>query len=66
MPRYVIQVTDKRSHAGDNCGAGAGDLIVCIAGGGKGTATGAAVGGSAGFVGGALTGNSQIELPAET
>lgn len=47
-------------------GAGAGALIGALAGGGKGAAIGAAVGGGVGLAGGAMTGNSQIELPAET
>jgi hypothetical protein len=41
---------------------GAGTAIGAVAGGGK----GAVIGGAAGFAGGALTGNKQIELPAES
>lgn len=41
---------------------GGGALIGGIAGGGK----GAAIGAAAGFAGGALTGNKQIEIPAES
>jgi hypothetical protein len=41
-------------------------LIGGIAGGGKGAAIGAGVGAAAGFIGGALTGNKQIEIPAES
>jgi hypothetical protein len=41
---------------------GGGALIGGIAGGGK----GAAIGAAAGLAGGALTGNKQIELPAES
>jgi len=37
-----------------------------IAGGGKGAGIGALVGAAGGFVGGALTGNKQVEIPAET
>lgn len=47
-------------------GAAAGAVIGALAGGGKGAAIGAGVGGGVGLAGGALTGNSQIELPAET
>jgi hypothetical protein len=47
-------------------GGGLGALIGGLAGGGKGAAIGAAAGAGAGFAGGALTGNKQIELPAET
>jgi hypothetical protein len=41
-------------------------LIGGIAGGGKGAAIGAGVGAAAGFIGGTLTGNKQIEIPAES
>jgi len=37
-----------------------------LAGGGKGAGIGALVGAGAGFVGGVLTGNKQIEIPAES
>jgi len=47
-------------------GGGAGALIGGLAGGGKGALIGMGVGAGAGLVGGALTGNQQIELPAET
>jgi hypothetical protein len=56
----------KRTAATTGGGAALGAIIGGIAGGGKGAAIGAAVGGGAGFAGGALTGNKQIELPAET
>jgi hypothetical protein len=41
-------------------------LIGGIAGGGKGAGIGALVGAGAGLVGGTLTGNQQIEIPAES
>lgn len=47
-------------------GGALGALIGGLAGGGKGAAIGAAAGAGAGFAGGTLTGNKQIELPAET
>ena len=56
----------KRTAVATGGGAAGGALIGGIAGGGKGAAIGAAVGAGAGFVGGTLTGNNQIELPAES
>jgi len=56
----------KRTAATTGGGAAVGAVIGGIAGGGKGAAIGAGVGAGVGFAGGALTGNSQIELPAET
>lgn len=56
----------KRTAATTGGGAAVGAVIGGIAGGGKGAAIGAGVGAGAGFAGGAMTGNSQIELPAET
>jgi hypothetical protein len=56
----------KRTAVATGGGAALGAIIGGIAGGGKGAAIGAGVGGGAGFAGGALTGNDQIELPAET
>ena len=47
-------------------GAAAGALVGGVAGGGRGAGIGALVGAGAGLVGGALTGNKQIEVPAET
>jgi len=55
----------KRTAATTGGGAAGGALIGGIAGGGKGAAIGAAVGAGAGLVGGAMTGNKQIEYPAE-
>ena len=46
--------------------AGLGALIGGIAGGGKGAGIGALVGAGAGLLGGAVTGNQQIEIPAES
>jgi hypothetical protein len=56
----------KRTAVTTGGGAALGAIIGGIAGGGKGAAIGAGVGGGAGFAGGALTGNKQIELPAES
>jgi hypothetical protein len=56
----------KRTAVATGGGAAGGALIGGIAGGGKGAAIGAVVGAGAGFVGGTLTGNNQIELPAES
>jgi hypothetical protein len=56
----------KRTAATTGGGAAGGALIGGIAGGGKGAGIGALVGAGAGFVGGALTGNKQIEIPAES
>ena len=56
----------KRTAATTGGGAAGGALIGGIAGGGKGAGIGALVGAGAGLVGGALTGNQQIEIPAES
>jgi hypothetical protein len=56
----------KRTAVTTGGGAAGGALIGGLAGGGKGAGIGALVGAGAGFAGGALTGNKQIELPAET
>lgn len=56
----------KRTAVTTGGGAALGALIGGLAGGGKGAGIGALVGGGAGFAGGTLTGNKQIELPAET
>jgi len=72
---YEIQTTmaeqtskgkGKRTAVATGGGAAGGALIGGIAGGGKGAGIGALVGAGAGFIGGSLTGNKQIELPAET
>jgi hypothetical protein len=56
----------KRTAATTGGGAAGGALIGGLAGGGKGAGIGALVGAGAGFIGGAVTGNKQIEIPAET
>jgi hypothetical protein len=56
----------KRTAKTTGAGAAGGALIGGLAGGGKGLAIGAVVGAGAGLVGGAMTGNKQIELPAES
>lgn len=72
---YVIQTTmaeqtatgkGKRTAAATGGGAAGGALIGGIAGGGKGARIGALVDAGAGFIGGTMTGNKQIELPAES
>ena len=72
---YNIQTNDyestskgkgKRTAVATGGGAAGGALIGGLAGGGKGAGIGALVGAGAGLVGGALTGNKQIEFPAET
>lgn len=47
-------------------GAAGGALIGGIAGGGKGAAIGSLVGGGAGVAGSAITGNRELEIPAES
>ena len=56
----------KRTAVTTGGGAAGGALIGGIAGGGKGAGIGALVGAGAGLIGGALTGNKQIEIPAES
>jgi hypothetical protein len=56
----------KRTAATTGGGAAGGALIGGLAGGGKGAGIGALVGAGAGFIGGAMTGNKQIEIPAES
>jgi BON domain-containing protein len=62
----TIKGKGKRTAATTGGGAAGGALIGGIAGGGKGAAIGAGVGAAAGFIGGRLTGNKQIEIPAES
>jgi hypothetical protein len=62
----TIKGKGKRTAATTAGGAAGGALIGGLAGGGKGAGIGALVGAGAGLVGGAVTGNKQIELPAET
>lgn len=61
----TVKGKGKRTAATTGGGAAGGALIGGIAGGGKGAAIGALVGAGAGLVGGTLTGNKQIEIPAE-
>jgi hypothetical protein len=72
---YLIQTTmaeqtakgkGKRTAVATGGGAAGGALIGGIAGGGKGAGIGALVGAGAGFIGGSMTGNKQIDLPAES
>ncbi len=62
----TVKGKGKRTAATTGGGAAGGALIGGLAGGGKGAGIGALVGAGAGFVGGALTGNKQIEIPAES
>ena len=62
----TVKGKGKRTAVATGGGAGAGALIGGLAGGGKGAAIGAGIGAGAGFVGGTMTGNQQIELPAES
>ena len=62
----TIKGKGKRTAATTGGGAAGGALIGGLAGGGKGAGIGALVGAGAGLVGGALTGNKQIEIPAES
>jgi hypothetical protein len=56
----------KREILSTGIGAAAGAAIGALAGGGKGAAIGAGAGGGAGAAGGALTGERDVEVPAET
>ena len=56
----------KRTAIGTGIGAAAGAAIGALAGGGKGAAIGAGAGGGAGLAGSALTGERDVEVPAET
>lgn len=62
----TVKGKGKRTAATTGGGAAGGALIGGLAGGGKGAGIGALVGAGAGLVGGALTGNKQIEIPAES
>jgi hypothetical protein len=62
----TVKGKGKRTAATTGGGAAGGALIGGLAGGGKGAGIGALVGAAGGFVGGALTGNKQIEIPAES
>jgi hypothetical protein len=56
----------KRTAATTGGGAAGGALIGGITGGGKGAGIGALIGAGAGLVGGSMTGNKQVEIPAES
>jgi hypothetical protein len=56
----------KRTAATTGGGAAGGALIGGIAGGGKGAGIGALIGAGAGLIGGSMTGNKQVEIPAES
>jgi BON domain len=62
----TVKGKGKRTAVATGGGAAGGALIGGIAGGGKGAGIGALVGAGAGLLGGTLTGNQQIELPAES
>jgi BON domain len=62
----TVKGKGKRTAVTTGGGAAGGALIGGIAGGGKGAGIGALVGAAGGLVGGALTGNKQIEIPAES
>jgi hypothetical protein len=62
----TVKGKGKRTAVTTGGGAAGGALIGGIAGGGKGAGIGALVGAAGGFVGGALTGNKQVEIPAES
>jgi len=62
----TVKGKGKRTAVTTGGGAAGGALIGGLAGGGKGAGIGALVGAAGGFVGGAMTGNKQIEIPAET
>ncbi len=62
----TVKGKGKRTAVATGGGAAGGALIGGIAGGGKGAGIGALVGAGAGLIGGTLTGNKQIELPAES
>ncbi len=62
----VMKGKGKRTATMIGGGAGAGALIGALAGGGKGAAIGAAVGAGAGTAGAGLTGNQDINIPAES
>jgi hypothetical protein len=62
----TVKGKGKRTAASTGGVAAGGALIGGLAGGGKGAGIGALAGAGAGFVAGALTGNKQIEIPAES
>jgi hypothetical protein len=62
----TVKGKGKRTAVATGGGAAGGALIGGIAGGGKGAGIGALVGAGAGLIGGTMTGNKQIEYPAES
>jgi len=62
----TVKGKGKRTAGTTGGGAAGGALIGGIAGGGAGAAIGAGVGAAAGFIGVTLTGNKQVEVPAES
>jgi len=62
----TVKGKGKRTAVTSGGGAAGGALIGGLAGGGKGAGIGALVGAAGGLVGGAMTGNKQIEIPAES
>ena len=66
MAGFAEKGKGKRTAVATGGGAALGGIIGAIAGGGKGAGIGLLAGGAAGLAGGTLTGNKQIELPAET
>jgi len=62
----TVKGKGKRTAATTGGGAAGGALIGGLAGGGKGAGIGLLVGAAGGLVGGALTGNKQVEIPAES
>jgi hypothetical protein len=62
----VTSSRGKRTAITTGIGAAAGAAIGAIAGGGKGAAIGAGAGAGAGATGAAVTGERDVELPAET
>lgn len=62
----TVKGKGKRTAATTGGGAAGGALIGGLAGGGKGAGIGALIGAGAGLAGGAMTGNQQIEIPAES
>jgi hypothetical protein len=65
-PAVTTKGKGKRTAAMVGGGAGGGAAIGAVAGGGKGAAIGALIGAAAGTGGAGLTGNRDINLPAET
>jgi len=62
----TVKGKGKRTAVATGGGAAGGALIGGLAGGGKGAGIGALAGAGAGFIGGTMTGNKQVEIPAES